>query len=71
MSLLKNNIAGLYLWFVELDGQENNDFGLWITTRTNSVSQAGKKAEKFLRQNKKEYPDAKISTIKAQGTLDA
>jgi hypothetical protein len=65
-----NTVAGLFLWEIRVDSGDTVS-GLWVTTRTNSVSQAGKKAEQFLEKNKKEYPKATISSIYSRGTIDA
>lgn len=72
MLKIKAEVAGLYLWSVRLTGPNGdcpyND--LWITTKRNSIADAAKKAEKFLRKNK-QYPEATIGTISTSGTLDA
>ena len=61
-------IAGTYLWLVELSGSSVN---LWVTTRRKSISTATAKAVRFLKRNRDEFRHAEITSINSRGTLDA
>lgn len=63
----KKTTVGLHLWSVKA---RNGIFSerLWVTTRSNSVTDAGKKANAYLKAN---YNHAKVVSLKHRGTIDA
>lgn len=67
--MLKAKIEGRHLWAVHFD---KDIYGsLWITTCHHDSEEATRKAKKFLKHHRKEYPGVVIEKIFYRGTLDA
>jgi hypothetical protein len=66
--------VSLHVWAVHIDYKgfvvRTNKI-LLITTDVESTAKAGTKAEAFLKKNADSYPEAKIKSIKYEGTIDA
>lgn len=72
MLKIKTEVAGLHLWDVRIKHTDSDEItDLFITTKRESWAEAGKKIEKFLKQNKKQYPGRYMTSLKYRGTLDA
>lgn len=65
---MKQEVAGLYLWRVNLDYCNQS---LWVTTSKPSIVDAARQAVKALKVLLRTHPDASINTISTHGTLDA
>lgn len=65
---MKNKIAGLHLWCVELS---NTSTKLWITTRRNNLLYALTKAQRFLRKGNRRFRGNTVVGATNEGTLDA
>lgn len=74
-------IGGLFLYRVRIRYDKPRDnypkewervgTSLWITTPKFSISDASRKAEKFLDRRRRMYRNAKIGAVEEEGTLDA